>query len=133
MRSGVTSSGGGGNLMLRIRTKSMDAFRSGGIAAARRKIVAALRESRPVETARYGPAELEALCDRGILRADRYDIGTEYNVYVFVGAMLVFGEDFDTNERTKWSRDVLNDAHVDENAKATLLEMRILLETERGM
>ena len=45
-------------------------------------------------------------------------------MYVFIAAMLAYGEDFDTNPQTKWSREILSDKNMDQDMKALLLQLR---------
>jgi hypothetical protein len=119
--------------MFRIRPELMRAFREQAFKESIARIAGALREKLPEETERYGPGELEFLCDRAIDRAEQYGIGTEYNVYLFTAAMIVYGETFDTDNRTRWCHQSLRNKRVDEDIKAGLLRLHILADTGREL
>lgn len=69
------------------------------------------------------------LCDKGIDRADEYDIGEEHNVYAFIAAMMLYGENFDTEPNQTWSRKILANEEADENQKGRLLQLHIFFDT----
>lgn len=115
--------------MLKIRSEQSEALRRNALKPVRDKFIAILRRNLPDQTARQSDATLHALCDKGIMKASSYGIGTEYNVYVFIAAMVVLGEDFDRSEKTAWSREILGDARVHEDVRSKLLELRTLMKT----
>src|SRR5262245_17046366 len=104
--------------MFVIRDATMQAFRRAALATVRPKLVAAVRETLPDETARLTPTGLDQLCDRVVLRADRYGLHSEHGAYVFLAAALVYGEGFDASEQTAWARDILPDPKMDPAVKA---------------
>ncbi|MCM3874998.1 MAG: hypothetical protein NEA02_01120 [Thermoanaerobaculia bacterium] len=116
--------------MLTIRSEQSEALRKNALKPVREKFIAILRRNLPDQTARQGDAALDALCDKGIMKASRYGIETEYNVYVFIAAMVVLGEDFDRSEKTAWSREILTDVKMHQDLKAKLLELRVLMDTK---
>lgn len=116
--------------MLKIRSEQSEALRKSALKPVREKFIAILRRKLPEQTARQSDAALHTLCDKGIVKATGYGIGTEYNVYVFIAAMVVLGEDFDRNEKTAWSREILNDVRMHQDSKAKLLELRVLMDTK---
>lgn len=118
---------------MRVRSEQMKSLKAHALKETSRRIAGTLRESLPQETSTLGIDELERVCARGISRAGEYGIGVEYNLYVFVAAMVLFGEDFDIAAKTAWSRQILQDAGMHENLKTKLLELRIQMDTERGL
>jgi hypothetical protein len=119
--------------MFTIRREIQDAFRRDARADFRERMIARLRQKLPAPCARHTPEGLTELGDRGIERAFRYGIDIEFNVYVFVGALLVFGEDFDTGEQARWSRDILHDERGGQDLKTKLLRVRIALYTGEAL
>jgi hypothetical protein len=115
--------------MLTIRSEQSDALRRSALAPTREKFIVILKRKLPNQTSRQSDAALHTLCDTGILKASQYGIGTEYNVYIYIATMLLLGQDFDTNPKTAWSREILGDAHMHQDVKAKLLELRVLMDT----
>jgi hypothetical protein len=115
--------------MLKIRSEQSEALRKNALRPVREKFIAILRRNLPDQTARQSDTALHALCDRGILKASGYGIGTEYNVYIFIAAMVLLGEDFYRSEKTAWSREILADVRVEENVRSRLLVLRTLMKT----
>ena len=115
--------------MLTIRSEQFEALRKSALKPVREKFIAILRRNLSDQTARQPDAALHALCDRGILKASRYGIGTEYNVYIFIAAMVVLGEDFDKIEKTAWTREILADLRVHQDVRSKLLVLRTLMKT----
>jgi len=116
---------------MKMRPETMDALTAAAIARSREKIVAALRQSLPDETSKCTAAQLHALCDRGITRAAEYGLDTEHSVYVYVAAMLLYGEDFDTNRRSAWSREILTDNGVDADVKVQAIQLHIAMDKNK--
>jgi hypothetical protein len=119
--------------VFKIRQEQMEAYWDERIGESRSKIIRALQRSLPDLTFNSSEIELKELFRRAIYKAAKYGIGTEANLYRFVAAMLVFGEDFDVNPKTGWSQEFLCDPLIEEDHKARLLELRIAIETGRGI
>lgn len=115
--------------MFRVSKEQLDAFRENAVAEPRRKIVAEIERVLPDESARYGHERLISLVDRAIDKADAYGMGSERGTCIYSEAMLLFGEDFDTNSSTAWSRDVLTNPTLDGRIKSRLIALRIRMET----
>jgi hypothetical protein len=115
--------------MLTISARSLSALSTAAREPARSKLIAALRQSLPNETARYKPDELEIYCDRGISEARQYGFDTEYGAYVYVAAMLVYNEGFDRDPRLSRVHEVLRSNVVDQQMKAKALELQIAIDS----
>jgi len=115
--------------MFHIRREQVDAFRERAVAEPRRKIVAEIERVLPEESARLGYRKLVAFVDRNIEKADSYGLGSERGICTYCEAALLYGEDFDTNPKTAWSRDVLPDPKIDGRRKSDLLALRIRMDT----
>ena len=107
----------------------LDVFRENAVAEPRRKIVAEIERVLPEESARLGHEKLKKLVDRNIEKADSYGLGSERGTCTYCEAALLYGEDFDTNPKTAWSRDVLPDLSMSPDAKWRLIRLRILMDT----
>ncbi len=111
--------------MFRIRKGQVDAFRERAVAEARRKIVAEIEQVLPEESARLGHDKLVKLVDRNIEKADSYGLGSEAGICTYCEAALLYGEDFDTNPKNRWSQDILPVERMDAQLKRKLLVLRI--------
>lgn len=115
--------------MFRIRKEQSQAFRESAVAEPRRKIVAEIERALPEDAARLGHDALVKLVDRNIEKAHSYGMGSERGTCTYCEAALLFGEDFDTNPKTAWSRDVLPDPKIEGRRKSDLLALRIRMDT----
>ena len=115
--------------MLRIRKDQVDVFRENAVAGPRRKIVAEIERVLPEESARLGHKKLVAFVDRNIEKADSYDLGSERGTCTYCEAALLYGEDFDTNPKITWNREVLADLEMDGKLKSRLIALRIRMDT----
>lgn len=115
--------------MFKLRKEHIEAFREIAVAAPRERIVRALRVALPEESAGCSEEELIRLCDKGIDRADKYDLGEEHNIYGFVAAMLIYGENFDTDPNESWSQELLINEEMDEEQKGRQMQLRIFFDT----
>jgi hypothetical protein len=115
--------------MLTIRSEQSDALRRSALEPTREKFILILKRKLPEQTSKQSHEALHTFCDTGILKASTYGIGTEYNVYVYIATMLLLGKDFDTNPKTTWSSEILHDQRMDQDLKAKLIELRVLMDT----
>ncbi len=115
--------------MFQIRKDQVDVFREQAVAGPRRKIVAEIERKLPEEAARIGHDKLVALVDRNIEKAHGYGLGSERGTCTYCEAAILYGEDFDTNPKTAWSRDVLPDPKIDGRRKSSLIALRIRMDT----
>ena len=116
--------------MLKISKEQMQSYRDERIGKSCTRLVEALRPHVPPETP-Y--PNLLAFCKRGLDAAATFGIGTEYNVYRFLRCMLIYGENFYSNPSLPWTREILDDRAMDQDHKARLLEMRIAMDTGKGI
>jgi hypothetical protein len=114
---------------LEIRPEQMDALRLSALHPVRVKYIALLRQKLPGFSAQRTDDDLHGLCDRGIISANAYGVTTEYNVYCFIAARLVLGEDFDLNPKTGWSQEILRDKRMEQDVKIKLIELRVMIDT----
>lgn len=116
--------------MLKISKEQMQSYREERIGESCARLVAALRPHVPPGT---HDRDVLALCNRGLDAAATFGIGTEYNVYRFLCCMLIYGENFHSDPRLPWTREILDDRAIDQDHKARLLELHIAMDTGRGI
>ena len=112
---------------IKLRSQVLESFQENQIELSISKIMDRLRLRFPTETAHFNDPDLNKFCRLGMDNAAKYEIKVEYNVYVFIVAMLFFGSDFDRSEKVKWNRDVLDENSMDEDLKTTALELQIAM------
>ncbi len=95
----------------------------------KRRLTIALHQVFGASVARFNSAELDALANCAIQRADMYQLRMEYSIWAVFAAMYVYGPNFDQDNQHTWSRDVLGDEHINEDAVVALLGLRIYMDT----
>ena len=113
---------------MRLRSHTVAAFVDAALDRARDRIVAALRQTLPGDTSHVTVETLQALCDYGITRAAVYGLDTERSIYVYVAAMVLYGEQFDTNPRLPWAPEILNGEIIDQEVISKGLELQIAID-----
>lgn len=114
-------------MTIKLRRQVLGSFRDQQIASSINKIANRLRLRFPDETGPWTDPGLIDFCKRGIAKAAEYDIRVEYNVYVFLVAMLLFGTDFDTDDAVEWNREILGEQSLDEDLKTAAIEFQIAM------
>ena len=117
--------------MLKISDRTYMSFEASARRDFCRRLILAIRQVFDVETQPISDAELAELSNVAMDRAERYELDLEYSVWALYAAMFVFGKDFDTSEQHEWSRDVLLDQNLAEDAAVGLLGLRIYMATGR--
>lgn len=119
--------------MFKIRQDVMQTYRDQRIGLSLAKLAEELRAKLPDLVKTFSDSKLKQFCDQGATKAARYGLTTEYNVYRFLAAQLLFGPDFDTDPTLKWTQDFLFDPLIDEDHKSRLLELRIAIDKDRSV
>ena len=115
--------------MLTIRSDHLNGFREGANPGLCERFSQSLTTTFPHLTQTFPPKLLKQFCYDGINCAVSLNFRSEKNVYIFVAAMLVFGKDFDANEKETWCQDVLRPKPLHEDLASLLLELRIFMQT----
>lgn len=115
--------------MFKISSQSLKAFNKSERSEFQGRLIRALRQVFSAETERFTDAHLGELADLAMDRSGHYDLELEYSMWAMYAAMFVFGWNFDTNEQHQWSRDVLHDENLAEDAVVGLLGLRIYMAT----
>jgi hypothetical protein len=116
--------------LFNIRQEQIDALKWQAQKELRGRYIARLRKMSPSKTGNMSDQELHEFCDSGVSKASHYSLTTEANVYILVAAMLLLGSDFDTKPENAWAPDILGDAMMDQDIKAKLIHLRVLMETK---
>jgi hypothetical protein len=93
--------------MLRIRKEQMDILGEYMLKKFENYMVVHLRH-RFAERLKGTPEEaIRAIVQKGISKANCYDIRIEYDVERYIDLMFILGDDFDTAEKTLWAGELL--------------------------
>jgi len=104
--------------MLRLRAEQMIALSGPTLT---RRIIAALSDRFPLETAAMSRATLATLVRGSIGRAAAAGMRTEQQVVRYTVLALLVRPDFETSEATAWARPVLADAALSAERKLSRL------------
>ena len=120
--------------MLEIRKDVMWTFRRSQLEPAAKRLSYQVRRKLRDLVVDLSDQELTEFIERGAIKAEKYGLTSEYNVYRFLAALLVFGETFDNDfTNASWTKDFLFDPTIDQDHKARLLELRIAIDTSRSV
>ncbi|MGH9903690.1 MAG: hypothetical protein ACRD68_17925 [Pyrinomonadaceae bacterium] len=109
--------------MLVIRKEQIEVLREHRLKQFEDRVAAHLRELFPEETAGMDDERLRLYVRGGVVRAEKYDIIEEDNVEKYLEFMMVYGQDFDVEEETRWAREILNNSLLNSFEKIDELEM----------
>ncbi len=98
--------------MLVLRKEQKDALRIPLIEKQIMGLVEHIKTNFPDETAGKTDDELFDRIKETLVRAEKYDIKAERDVYKYVNISMLYGADFDEAEETAWTADYLNDEAV---------------------
>ena len=93
--------------MLTIRKQQMAAFERAEVKKFVDRMVIHLNKFFSGKCAALGEPKLRETIRYGIKRAATHGITTERDVYKYVDLMIVFGADFDTDQRLPWAGEIL--------------------------
>jgi hypothetical protein len=116
-------------LPMRIRQEQIEALKTVALRSFEQRLMSHLREFFPDESRRIGEQRLLATIRRGMARAGKYGLVSEYDVARYIDLSVVLGPDFDSGERYPWAKEILNRDDLDGEFKleALLGETRRLL------
>jgi hypothetical protein len=106
--------------MLTIRPEQVKLFSQEEERKFVERVAIHLKKYFPKRCAAQGEARLHDTIRRGIGRAASYGVTAEREVCKFIHLMIVFGPDFDTDQRYSWAGDILRAPHSP-NGKIELL------------
>jgi len=95
--------------------------------------LAHLRELLPEQTTRRSEEELLRLVDRGVDRAAEHGIDQQQQVALYVGLLLLLGEDELYSEETlAWIPATLDDADLPQEVRLEMIYQRLQEEEDAG-
>ncbi|MRG94644.1 hypothetical protein [Polyangium spumosum] len=103
--------------MIQIKKHQMAAFERLAALDFEARTARRLREHFHAALASVSEDELRRLIRLGIERAAAYDIRSDYNVSLYIGAMVHLGRDFDRDGNCPFSTEILRNAYVDATTK----------------
>jgi hypothetical protein len=93
--------------MLTIRKQQMAAFERAESKKFEDRMVIHLKKFFPGQCAALGESKLPETIRYGIKRAAAYGVTAERDVNRYIDLMIVFGRDFDTDQRFSWAGKIL--------------------------
>jgi hypothetical protein len=93
--------------MLRIRKAQMDALSKYMLKQFEDRMIVHLRSTFPEQTQNVPEPVLRATIRTGIDSAATYDVTDEADVQRYLGCVVLYGPDFDTNPKTGWAGQIL--------------------------
>lgn len=116
--------------MLKIREEQMRILGEYMLRRFKDSVARHLRETLPKQTATMMEAELRALVDAGIEKAEIYGITAEDDVQTFLEYLVSYSHDFDINPETSWAGDILSRKDFDGASKMIRLKNTASLKKE---
>jgi hypothetical protein len=92
---------------LTIRQAQMDAFSQVEVQKFEDWMVSHLKQFFPTQSQALGEPQLREMISHGIRRAADHGITTERDVCKFIDLMIVFGRDFDRDNKSAWAGQIL--------------------------
>lgn len=96
-----------------IRKEQMEVFRQAVTIGFVKRATKLLGRHLPQQCQQLGPGELKQTIEHGIQRAAAHGIQAEQDVCLYLGLMLIFGKDFDTDPAQPWAARVLANPRYD--------------------
>jgi len=109
--------------MLTIRKEQMDVLEKYMIDVFNNKMVSHLRHTYPEETSTIPDERLSAMVKSGSEKAESYGIVEDDDIQRFLGYMLMYGSDFDTDSAHPEVQKILRDARLDGEEKIDVIEL----------
>jgi len=103
--------------MMNIRQQQFEDIKENKYQAFVVKAKQFLQKNYPERTNQLDEKKLGAIVESSILRAESYKIVTEQGIISFLELMFSISFDFDSNERTNWTRKILNEHQLTEPEK----------------
>lgn len=117
--------------MLTIRPEQMKVLSQEEVRKYVERVAVHLRKYFPRQCDAQGEAQLRDTIQRGIRRAAGYGIITQREVCKFIHLMIVFGRDFDTDQRYPWAEEILR-AQSSPRVKIELLHRTAVMRLRRA-
>ena len=109
--------------MLIIRKEQMDVFEKYATSVFNNKMISHLRNAYPEQTSAISDEDLSVLVQGGSEKAEFYGIVEDSDVQHFLGYMVLYGADFDSDRDYPEVQEILNDFRMDGEEKIDLIEL----------
>ena len=91
-----------------VRSQQIDSLATDLHRKFERDLAVHLRDRFPERLGGTSEESLASTIGKGVRKAERYGVKTDYDVRRFAEYMVEYGSDFDTNPRTAWAGRILN-------------------------
>jgi hypothetical protein len=98
--------------MLKIRKEQMDIFSELMLKKFEDYLVAHIQNDFAEQVKETPEDALRATIQKGLSKAERYNIRIEYNIERYIDLMFILGDDFDTAEKTQWVGELLRNEQM---------------------
>ncbi|KPA15744.1 hypothetical protein MHK_004047 [Candidatus Magnetomorum sp. HK-1] len=103
--------------MLSIRNQQIETIKSSKKQHFIQKAIKFLKHRYPQKTDKYDENILTSIIESGIDRANVYQIVSEQGIISFLELMFALSFNFDANQRTSWTRNILDNNKLTESEK----------------
>ncbi|KPA16197.1 hypothetical protein MHK_003597 [Candidatus Magnetomorum sp. HK-1] len=103
--------------MITIRSQQIDDLKQIKLQDFIKKAKRFLKKNYPVKTGNVDEKKLTTIIETSIKRAEAYNIVTEQGIISFLEFMFSLSFDFDSNQKTNWTGDILKDHLLSESEK----------------
>lgn len=104
-----------------IRGTQMDIFAALALNSFRTRLIRHVRVNFPQEYEAIGPRLVHLFLELGIKSARRYGLESERDICGYIDLMLIFGPDFDNDQKIPWAGRLLKDNKLPREAKMPTL------------
>ena len=109
-------------LVLVIRHEQMTVLRRCALEGFRATLARNLRVAFREQTERWTDSEIDTLIWTGVDKANGYGVTRPADVARFIEYLVCLGPDFDTDQATRWARDILRSTRLDGTTKMALID-----------
>lgn len=113
------------SLLWPVRKEQLESLKEQSIRQSQERIVLALRQALPKQTAGVSDQHLAAFTLKCIERARVYAMVKEETVFLFAAATLVYGASPEMAKEAAWTREILPEPKISESVKTELLRMHL--------
>jgi len=105
-----------------LRKDQMEAFSVYMVRNFEKKMLHHLRETFKEQTAARDDASLLGAVQAGIKKSLKYGIEMEDDIRRYLEHMVIYGDEFDTDPKTSWAREILTLQNIDGTAKMNMID-----------
>ena len=98
--------------MLTIRPDQMRVFSRAALKSFEDRMLEHVTEFFPEKCEKLGEKDTRETIRKGVLKARKYGVLSEYDMCIFIDVMFAYGDDFDVDPELPWAGEVLNDPAI---------------------